>query len=909
MSRIASLQSRAAASVAVIVCAACMSGKACGADPTIPGVTIWAYDLNAPLTRRPTIAEGQTPNVYFNAATLELKDGVGEGAARLEDGFAGEARGWIRIDQPGEYAFLVSCDDGAAVYIGDRREPVADTEAPGGPDRFTAEGAITLVPGLHKLRVPFYEDRFGFRLSLKWRPPGATGWQPVPADVLRTEPGQTFAVSPGPKRWFYGEDPNRPGDGRPLADGPEGVHPSMTLENFRGPDYRPPVGAMCFLPDGRLAIATWDPAGAVDLLSNLHGEQPGGVKVSRFADGLGEPLGLAWVDGALLVTQKQEVTRLLDTDGDGVADRYEAVAAGWPASHNYHEFSFNLAPLNGALYMTSSVPLKSGVTMYMPDATGHPAFKDQNFPVSDGPGSVWRIDPVTGSFTAIARGLRAPNGMGIGPDGELYCSDNQGAWLPSSRLNVIREGGFYGHQLSPAGGLESDPPVAWFPQGEIGNSPSEPVLVHDGPYRGQLLVGDVTYGGIQRVSIEHVVDPTAPGGVRTQGCVFRFSQGLEAGVNRLAWGPDGCLYVGGVGSNGNWHHKDRKFGLQRLRPGGPVPFEMLSVESRANGLLVSMTAPVDASELSNPARYEVKTWRYRPTIDYGGPRIDVTARAVKRAVAAPDGQRVFLEIPGLERDTVVYLRLRGLKDAAGREPWSTEAWSTLNAVSPLAGPGFDQPWVRRELPRDPPTGATVLLGGRGLDAWTRLDGGDPHWTLNAAGEVCVSLSQGEVNHGDLITRERFGDCFIHLEWLSPPGGDRDKQTNGNSGVKIQSRYEIQVMNTPSRRGGAERPMFNEAGSIYRQRAADHNASLGAGVWQTYDIRFRAPRWEGDRKVANARITLWWNGVLVHDDVEVADKTGMSAAEAPGDHPLLLQAHGTAANGPVRFRNVWVVREE
>lgn len=104
-------------------------------------------------------------------------------------------------------------------------------------------------------------------------------------------------------------------------------------------------------------------------------------------------------------------------------------------------------------------------------------------------------------------------------------------------------------------------------------------------------------------------------------------------------------------------------------------------------------------------------------------------------------------------------------------------------------------------------------------------------------------------------------------------------------------------------------MFNEAGSIYRQRAADHNASLGAGVWQTYDIRFRAPRWEGDRKVANARITLWWNGVLVHDDVEVADKTGMSAAEAPGDHPLLLQAHGTAANGPVRFRNVWVVREE
>lgn len=129
-----------------------------------------------------------------------------------------------------------------------------------------------------------------------------------------------------------------------------------------------------------------------------------------------------------------------------------------------------------------------------------------------------------------------------------------------------------------------------------------------------------------------------------------------------------------------------------------------------------MTARGDSSEPSNPERYEIRTWRNRPAIDYGGPEVDVTARAVKRAVAAPDGRRVFLEPQGLERNTVVYLQLRGLKGVAGRERRNSEAWYALNAVSPLAGPGFDHPWVRRELPRNPPPGATVRLDGCGLGA-------------------------------------------------------------------------------------------------------------------------------------------------------------------------------------------------
>ncbi len=866
-------------------------------DTLIPGVTVWVYDLGDKVERRPTIAEGQTPNYYAVSPGIAFDQPFKAPAGPpLATNFAGEIRGWLNITEPGRYLFLLRCDDGAELRLDGA--PIADTA---GQPNFTAEGDIELKPGLHPLSIPFYQREGKFDLKLTWRRTATEPWVRVPESALRTEAGQTFATSPGPKRWFYGIDPNRPGDGRPL----DSVHPSMKLENFRGPSYQPAVGALAFLPDGRLAVATWDKLGAIDILSGLdHSEAPGGgeVKVARFAQGLGEPLGLAVVDGDLLVTQKREITRLRDLDGDGKADRYEVVAADWPASHNYHEFSFNLVPLDRSLYITTSVPLRSGSTNYTPGST--PAFA-----VSGGPGCAFRIDPRTGRWEIFARGLRAPNGMGLGFEGGLYCCDNQGGWLPASRLNLIRKGGFYGHQTEPDGAVPSDNPVAWFPQGEIGNSPSEPVLLPDGPYRGQMLVGDVTYGGLQRVFVENV-----GGGV--QGTVFRFSQGLEAGVNRLAWGPDHCLYVGGIGSNGNWNHKDKKFGLQRLRPTGVIPFEMHRVQARADGLLITFTKPVPAAALASPASYLVRSWRYQPTVDYGGPKIDQRTHAVAEVVTSPDRTRAFLRLPDLQPGRVAYIRLRNLKDDSGAEPFTTEAWSTLNTLGDVPGPAFDHPFAldpaRLVSPAPPPPpAAMILFDGSSLDRWRQgppttltppphpAEGGPARWTIDH-GHLLVDKTLG-----DIVTSESFGDCLLHVEWLSPPGGEASAQTNGNSGVKLQSRYEIQVLNTP---GFPHPPLFNEPGSIYRQKPADINASLGAGVWQSYDIRFRAPRWNGRTKTENARISLWWNGVLVQDNVEVRGKTGMSAEEAPGEHPILLQAHPSGAVGPVRYRNIWVIRQ-
>lgn len=619
-----------------------------------PGLTVWVWDVTGILVRMPTVAEGQTPNAYFIAPDLNLNEVIPSSYGEIKDTFIGRAFGWLEVPETGAYNFRLTCDDGAKLLLDDKL--VVDTEW---GDSFVADGLVQLTKGRHKITVPFYENTGKFYLKLEWKKGGSDTYALVPSSALGTEPGQTFVTSPGDKRWFFEQDPRRPGDGRPLA----GVHPSYDLETFRPPTFTPAVGGLTFLRDGRLAVCTWDQVGAVYILDNL-GKGIEDVTVQTFATGLGEPLGILEVGGEIYVTQKQEVTRLVDVDGDGRADRYESVAGGWPASHDYHEFSFNLLHKGGYFYVSTSVPLRGGWTYYNPGS-------GSAYPVGGVQGTVLQINPRDGSWKVYARGLRTPNGMGIGPKGEIFVCDNQGSWLPSSRLNLVRQGGFYGHQETPDGKVATDPPVVWFPHGEIGNSPSEPIAVKAGIFKGQLFVGDVTYGGIQRVFYEVV------GGVY-QGAVFKMTQGIEAGVNRLAWGPDGSLYVGGIGSNGNWNHQNHRYGLQRLKPNGKTTFEMLKVEAKPSGFLVTFTQPCDPASVGD---WDVMQYRYELSETYGGPKIDTQRLHVLSAKASTDERSVFLQIAGLEPGHVVHLRSATAKSKAGELLWSTEAWYTLNKLA------------------------------------------------------------------------------------------------------------------------------------------------------------------------------------------------------------------------------------
>jgi len=186
------------------------------------------------------------------------------------------------------------------------------------------------------------------------------------------------------------------------------------------------------------------------------------------------------------------------------------------------------------------------------------------------------------------------------------------------------------------------------------------------------------------------------------------------------------------------------------------------------------------------------------------------------------------------------------------------------------------------MPAQIPKDAVVLFGGKTTE----------NWVMEKSGAPCAWAVKDGVLHagkGSIMTRKPYGDFQLHLEFVVPEG-------EGNSGVYIQRRYEVQILNS---HGKDPEPHF--CGSLYRFRAPDVNAARPPGVWQTYDIAFRQPRWKDGKKTANARITVIHNGVLVHNNVELPRKTGAGKKEGPRPLPILLQDHGAK----VRFRNVWL----
>lgn len=628
-------------------------------DPDLPplesGVSLRVYDIGRSAGALPTLVEGQTANVNKLIQTIDL----GDDAFEMKDDFYAEAEGYLLIDKAGEYTFRLASDDGSRFTLGNKEVVNNDGLHPMDPPK---EGKATLKPGRYALNVAMFESNGNQGLRLEWRPPGGGAFTVVPSDVLRTEADQVRVTSPGRKEFKNLKGVSRGGGSGPL----KGVHPSLKIIDILPPDFKPKVGGIAFLPDGRLAISTWDPEGAVYFLDHVTGTDvdPKKVGVHRFAAGLAEPLGLNVVDGDVYVLQKQELTHLIDRDGDDVADSYVALADHWPVSANFHEFAFGLPYRDGKFYIALAVAINPGGATTKPQVEGR--------------GTVISVEKDTGKHETFAAGFRTPNGIALGPEEDIFVMDNQGSWRPASALYHVKPGQFYGHHITPANPLEQvpdTPPVLWLPQGQIGNSPSQPVLVNDGLYKGQLLHGDVTHGGIKRDFLEKIDG-------QWQGCVFRFSQGLPAGVNRLAWGPDGHLYVGMIGSSGNWGSGPvRYYGLTKLAPTDKTAFEPLAVRALPDGFEIEFTQPLASDVGGDASAYRATRWTYKPTASYGGPKIDETQLSVSQATVSDDRRRVTLHIDDMKEGYLHYLVLDpSLKSESGDALWTHEAWYTLNKL-------------------------------------------------------------------------------------------------------------------------------------------------------------------------------------------------------------------------------------
>ncbi|MBM7440209.1 family 16 glycoside hydrolase [Streptomyces sp. HB132] len=838
--------------------------------PQEPGVTLRVFDTQVPLSSLCTLKPGQTPNHDKLMSTVDWSTVDDFGG--FADNFVAEASGYLVVPADGTYTFRLTSDDGSRLTIDDRE--VIDHDGLHGAE--PKDGSVQLDAGSHPFKVDYFERGGEQQLTLAWRPPGATEFGVVPREALSTDAGVVRVTAPGRKECESGTD--SPGDGLPLA----GVRPDLDLTDLRPDGFEPQVTGMDWLPDGRLALSTWGGSesrtGEVYLLDHVKGATSRDkVTVKKVAEGLREPMGVKYVDGSLYVSQKHELTQLIDNDQDFVTDEYRTVAT-WP--------------------------------------------------------------------------------------------------------------------------------VLWLPQNEIANSPSTPLHLKEGRFAGQMLIGDVTYGGLQRAYLEKVKG-------QYQGAVFRYTQGLEAGVNRITMGPDGAVYAGGLGADGNWGQEGKlKFGLQKLTPNGGNTFDIKEMRAVPGGFDLEYTQPLSeetAAELTS--RYRAEQWRYTPTSDYGGPKVAEERLAVRSATLADDRSTVRLRLDGLKPGRVVHLRSpRPFASASGEALWSTEAWYTLNALpgkQPAAatlyeaeearltgtagfdtdhtgysGSGFVDRYgtegkaattfdvtvpkagdydvnLRYSNGPDPFRGTKSLslhVNGKKLrqtklastgnwDTWStrterirlhagpntlsyRFDPGDtghvnldlvtvlPHgapvplfdgtaasqeqWQHTDGRRVEWPLSAErsmEVCCGDIRTKDAYQDFRLHAEFRVPLLPDEvTGQDRGNSGIYLQDRYELQILDSY----GDTTPDTDEAGAIYQKKAPDINAATAPETWQTYDITFRAARFDDSGgKTADARVTVVWNGRTVHDDIAIDGPTGAGLPEGPSAGAIRLQDHGNK----VRFRNI------
>lgn len=792
-------------------------------------------------------------------------------------------QGNLRIVKTGSYSFRTVSDDGSRLFIDDQQ--VIDNWGFHGPE--PKDGEVYLTAGDHPFELHYFQGGGGGAVSFQWFDKQTGSFQVVPEDMMfvtRDEYVETTA--------YIDKDElikAIPGDQRWLA----GVHPAFDLYQARPDDFKPRVGGIDFLSADEMLVCTWDSLGPVYKVSNFRAENPADIEVELIATGLAEPLGIKVVDGEIYVLQKQELTHLKDNDGDGLIDEYRTVSDGWQVSANFHEFAFGLVYKEGYFYGALATAILPG------GASAQPQIPDR--------GKVVKISRETGEVEFIASGLRTPNGMGIGVDNEIFVADNQGDWLPASKINHVRDGAWFGSRsVDPEGtkDMVQDEPVVWLPQDDIGNSPSTPVYLDKGPYAGQMIHCEVTHGGIKRVYVEKI------DGIY-QGAVFRFSQGLEAGINRLAWAPDGSLLAGGIGVSGNWGQVGkRNFGLQRLVYNEQSVFEMLKVKAKSNGFEIEFTEPIADGQNISAQDFYIERFYFEPTAEYGGPKMDQTELVPTNFYMSEDRKKVFFELDGLKEKHVVYFRIkRPFVSELNHELWTTEAWYTLTNI-PKEAPGFTSNYTERHnqlTAAEQQAGWKLLFDGKSTDGlrnfksetigkkWSAKDG-----TLHFAGKGSDVGWQAADGGDILITDRPYENYESAIDWKISRGG--------NSGIiyhVVESDAYDYVWQS-----GPEYQLLDNArhpdGQIEKHRAGD--------LYDMIETKFVTvnPPGEWNRtsiKIKNGHVEHWLNGYkVVEYDLATPEFQALVAASKFADMPgfgqakaghIALQDHGDE----VWFRNI------
>ncbi len=429
-----------------------------------------------------------------------------------------------------------------------------------------------------------------------------------------------------------------------------------------------------FFSDGRAAVCTWN--GDVWVVSGVD-DKLTRLSWKRFATGLHQPLGLKIVDNLVYVLCREGLVRLNDLNKDGEADFYENFNNDIHTTPAFHEFAFDLwTDPKGNFYFAKAGPVRDGGRGWERISEHH--------------GCMFEIAKDGSSMEIVATGFRAPNGMSVSPDGQITCGDNEGTWTPTSRINLVQRGGFYGvpdlaHRKEAP--TDYDRPIVWLPHGGVDNSCGGQAWVPSdkwGMPKGQLL--HLSYGTCSLF----VVAWSKEGGV-PQGGVTRVPLEFNTGVMRARFNDrDGQLYLTGLKGWQTTGAKDG--GFQRVRYTGKTSHLVVGMVVKKNGLSLTFSSPLDRASATDKDNYGGEQWNYLWTSSYGSPEVHVDdprknghdAIDITAATLSADGRTVFLAIPKIQ--PVMQIKLKYELTGADGTSIQRDFYGTINKLGTTDGP-------------------------------------------------------------------------------------------------------------------------------------------------------------------------------------------------------------------------------
>lgn len=482
--------------------------------------------------------------------------------------------------------------------------------------------------------------------------------------------------------------PTAPKNLRPLTRGKQVNQKPIVLKGKRADDkkayvlddipipfkneFRDPMqtGGFDFFSDGTTA-AVCTMHGSVWIVSGID-DKLDRVTWKRFASGLFETMGLKIVDDKIYVNGRDQITRLHDLNNDGHADFHECFNNDVKVTSNWHEFAFDLhTDPQGDFYFTKAGPVPSGGRGFQRVLEHH--------------GKVLKLSKDGSKLEVFASGFRVPNGMGVGPKGEVTTGENEGTYVPRCKVTNVTEGSFHGVVFTADDPNQKEGyarPICFLPMqadssggGQVWSGPKW------GPLSNQLF--HCSYG---KSSIFMVMRDTVNG--QLQGGVFRIPMRMYSGAIRGRTNPrDGQLYILGLGG---WQSNSARPGcIHRIRYTGKPAFMPRAMRTARNGIYITFTCDLDPELANDPDSFAIKQWNYVYGPMYGSPQISAlnpkpgikeTARLrelkhsynktdtleVKSARLQPDGRTVFVEIPGLKPVMQMHIKM-DLESTTGQE--------------------------------------------------------------------------------------------------------------------------------------------------------------------------------------------------------------------------------------------------